>query len=144
MQVRLILCYDVMTQNQPKLLNQIGIFVLRGDFSPVYISCHPQLQPRNSCKMSIPAVQNSSSKEIFYVTLYSHPGTHYFQPRKILIEAPCSHIISMPQSKSPIHYSKFPVWHVGHSISTDPRKIDFVTQCLRFCRNLVYRENFSC
>jgi len=32
----------------------------------------------------------------------------------------------------------------GHSISTDPKQFDFVPQCLRICRNLVYRETFSC
>ena len=68
---------------------QIGMFVLRVDFSSAHISHQPRLQPRNSSKMSILAVQNSSSKTILYATLYS-------QPRKILIQATCSRAIPRP------------------------------------------------
>ena len=43
-------------------LDQIGSFALRGGFSRAHISCQPRLQPRNSCKMIFPVLQNSSSK----------------------------------------------------------------------------------
>ena len=50
---------------------QIGISALHGGFLPAHISCQPQLQPCNSCRLSISAAQNSSSNEILYVILYS-------------------------------------------------------------------------
>ena len=88
-----------------------------GDFSPVPISCQPRLQPRNSCKMSIPAAQSSSSKTILYVTLHSQLRKNYSQPRKILIQATCSRAISRPRKipsrsiqnfQSGVHALRFP------------------------------------
>ena len=68
-----------------------------GDFSPMLISCQQRLQPHNSCKMSIPAAQSSSSKTILYVILHSQLRKNYSQPRKILIQATCSRAISRPR-----------------------------------------------
>ena len=73
-----------------------------GDFS-AHISCHPRLRPRSSCKISTPVVQNSSSKTILYVALYS-------KPHNIFIKASWSRAISRPWNKFPAHYSKFPIW----------------------------------
>ena len=91
-QMPLLLKYAIMHAH----VHQIGIFALHVEKSPVHISCQLQLQPHNSCKMSIPAMQNYFSKAILCATLYS-------QLLKIFIQAICRHAMSRPQHRSALH-----------------------------------------